>query len=59
MSLTLTAGQKTVALANGGSELKFVFAREGVSEDFQAWIFHLGIKNVRPFGLFVNTLEEL
>ena len=43
----------------GGSDLKFLFSREGVDEDFQAAMFRIGIKSVRQFGLLVSSSDEL
>ena len=46
-------------LATGGSDLKFLLAREGVSDEFQAKLFVAGVQNVRQFGVLASSTDDM
>ena len=47
------------ALASGGTDLKFLLAREGVSDEFQAKLFVAGVQNVRQFGVLASSTDDM
>jgi hypothetical protein len=59
MAVIITAAQKTAAFLTASSDLKFLLDREGVDEDFQAKLYHVGVANVKQFAAFAKDRADL
>ena len=57
--LVLTADQQMAAMEKGSSELKYQLAKEGVTVDTQAKLFHVGAVSLSRFAAFFKDAEEL
>ena len=57
--MEISPDQKATAMATADSDLKFLFDKEGVSEDIQAVFYHIGITNLRTFASLVRDAAEL
>jgi hypothetical protein len=58
-AMSRTEEKKVELMALGGSDLKFLFDREGVSEDFQLGLFEAGVVTIRQFAAIVSSTTEL
>ena len=58
-ALVLSEEETTSAMAAGTSELKYLMAKEGVSERVQSLFYHVGCVTVARFGLFAANEEDL
>ena len=59
MAVALTPAETTAAMAAGTSELKYAFARDGVSERIQAIFFHVGVVTLARLSTFATTDAEI
>ena len=59
MPLVLTADEKALALEKGSSELKFLFEKNGVDNDLQAFLLHSQICTVAVFATIASSSDEL
>ena len=59
MAVVIDAAQKAAAFLAANSDLKFLLDREGVDEDFQAKLYHVGVVNVKQFVAFAEDRADL
>ena len=59
MPITLSAAEEAAAEEAGGTDLKFLFGKEGVSREPQLKFFHIGITNVAKFSSFADGIDDL
>jgi hypothetical protein len=57
--IVLTPQEKSDALAKAGSDLKFLFGKEDINEDYQAIFYHVGITSVARFASFAKDVDDL
>ena len=58
MPIQLSPQQTQAALEAGGSDLKYLLAREQVGEDIQAKFYHIGITTIPKFATFASDVTE-
>ena len=59
MAVVIDVAQKAAAFLAANSDLKFLLDREGVDEDFQAKLYHVGVVNVKQFAAFAEDRADL
>ena len=59
MAIIITQIEKEVAFFKASSELKFLLDREGVEDDFQAKLFHIGVTTIRQFAVFAEDRGDI
>ena len=57
--INITPQEAAAAMEKGSSDLKFLLAREEVTEDLQAKLFHVGITTVAKFSTIAENQAEL
>ena len=50
MAVVLTPAEQEAALQKGSSDLRFLLAREDVSDELQAKLYHVGITSMAKFA---------
>jgi len=56
--VVLSPQEKSDALAKAGSDLKFLFGKEDIDEDYQAIFYHVGITSVARFASFAKDVDD-
>jgi hypothetical protein len=59
MAIIITQIEKEAAFLKASSELKFLLDREGVEDDFQAKLFHIGVTTIRQFAVFAEDRGDI
>ena len=59
MAIIVAEENKAAALASAGSDLRFLFDRKGVDEDFAIKLFSIGITSVELFAVFAKDQSDL
>jgi len=59
MPIQLTSAEEQLAEEAGGSDLKFLFGREGVDLATQLKFFHIGVCSVSKFASFADGPDDL
>lgn len=56
--LVLTVEEQRQALTKRGTDLKFLLAREEVTEADQALLYHAGVTTIARFAAFADTVDS-
>ena len=59
MAIIVSEENKAVVLASAGADLRFLFDRKGVDEDFAVKLFSVGITTVELFAVFAKDQGDL
>ena len=59
MAITVQAADKESMLAKAGADLRFLFDRKGVDEDFAVKLYSIGITSVELFAVFAKDQADL
>jgi hypothetical protein len=57
--LVLTPDEQALALTKGGTDLRFLLAREEVDDGDQALLYHVGVTTVSRLSAFADTIDSL
>jgi len=57
--LVLTPDEQALALTKGGTDLRFLLAREEVDDGDQALLYHAGVTTVSRLSAFADTIDSL
>jgi hypothetical protein len=59
MAIVVDAQQEIAALAAAGDDLVILLSREGVPQEIQVKLFHIGITSIKGFAALVDSVAEL
>ena len=59
MAIIVDEGDKAAILATAGADLRFLFDRKGVDEDFAVKLYSIGITTVELFAVFAKDQADL
>ena len=58
MAINVQAADKESMLAKAGADLRFLFDRKGVDEDFAVKLYSIGITSVELFAVFAKDQAD-